>query len=725
MKKYELHLGDCIDVMRAMPDSSVDSIVTDPPYELGFMGKGWDKSGIANSVEMWREAMRVLKPGGHLLAFSGSRTYHRMTCAIEDAGLEIRDQIMWVYGSGFPKSRDVSKDMDRMADAARQWQGWGTSLKPAHEPVCVARKPLMSASINVLQMVESQLRERGVRGEIMWKPENVSVAAKKKSRKSSLSTNQPQAAETSAGNAGENETPSEGLQIVTSSEQSMLNGEMQTVSTSASTTRESVMNCATKCSTPTVGSAHVAERQSGIFSPSTTSTAAAQPTEKQSTEKSTTNFGEMDSPSDIECFAGIATGLTGSMAHVRINLDSSGFFIWPPGLPKHVAGSPLTVAANVLAHGTGALNIDECRVGWPDGKVPEIGTPGWGGPAKKLTTVPGQEGKTVERSQPSSLGRFPANLIHDGSPEVAAMFPDSNGAGGSVPQVKITGYGGGAVGTGESQYLGGPRTKVDSGTGSAARFFMNCKSIHNEDLWQNLNLPKESASTADQNLCLQRKAAVSALELVANSALPEGRYCGSLYLEPSTSATEIELRLIASIVTQTIQSIGAKFWHESAPARLSLSFNRASAVVIQRLTDTTTITIRHWKSDGSADPVTFSIMRQNSEAGGRGCDQSTASRFMYCAKASKRDRGEGNNHPTVKPTALMAYLCRLVTPPGGTVLDPFMGSGSTGKAAMIEGFRFIGIDMTPEYIEIARARIEAAGMTPANDNTPADAKVAV
>jgi site-specific DNA-methyltransferase (adenine-specific) len=100
--------------MATLPDASVDAVVCDPPYELGFMGKAWDASGIAYDLEVWRQALRVLKPGGHLLAFSGSRTYHRMTCAIEDAGFEIRDQIMWVYGSGFPKSLDVSKAIDKI-----------------------------------------------------------------------------------------------------------------------------------------------------------------------------------------------------------------------------------------------------------------------------------------------------------------------------------------------------------------------------------------------------------------------------------------------------------------------------------------------------------------------------------------------------------------------------------------------------------------------------------
>jgi site-specific DNA-methyltransferase (adenine-specific) len=184
----DLRNGDCIEQMRQLPPNSVDSIVTDPPYELGFMGKSWDSTGIAYSVKMWDEALRVLKPGGHLLAFSGSRTYHRMAVAIEDAGFEIRDQIMWVYGSGFPKSMDVSKAIDKQAgverevvgkhpqpgstklrtamgdnwqespditapttDKAKQWAGWGTALKPAHEPIVLARKPLIgTVATNVI-----------------------------------------------------------------------------------------------------------------------------------------------------------------------------------------------------------------------------------------------------------------------------------------------------------------------------------------------------------------------------------------------------------------------------------------------------------------------------------------------------------------------------------------------------------------------------------------------
>jgi site-specific DNA-methyltransferase (adenine-specific) len=171
-------------VLPTLPDNSIDSIVTDPPYELGFMGKSWDNSGIAYSVELWTECMRVLKPGGHLLAFGGSRTWHRLAVAIEDAGFEMRDSIAWLYGSGFPKSHDVSKAIDKAAGIWRgkagavttlnnamdgpnyertpmeppvtpeaiKWQGWGTALKPAFEPIVVARKPLIgTVAANVLQ----------------------------------------------------------------------------------------------------------------------------------------------------------------------------------------------------------------------------------------------------------------------------------------------------------------------------------------------------------------------------------------------------------------------------------------------------------------------------------------------------------------------------------------------------------------------------------------------
>ena len=136
----QLLSGDCREVMRGLPESSIDAVVTDPPYELGFMGKSWDASGVAFSADTWREVLRVMKPGAHLVAFGAPKNYHRLACAIEDAGFETRDSLMWVFGTGFPKSLNVG-------------EGRGTALKPAYEPIVLARKPLSEKTVaaNVLR----------------------------------------------------------------------------------------------------------------------------------------------------------------------------------------------------------------------------------------------------------------------------------------------------------------------------------------------------------------------------------------------------------------------------------------------------------------------------------------------------------------------------------------------------------------------------------------------
>ena len=140
-------------VLKTLPDNSVDSIVTDPMYGLSFMGKKWDYD--VPDKKIWKQCLRVLKHGGHLLAFSGTRTYHRMVVNIEDAGFEIRDCIQWLYGSGFPKSHDIGKAIDKAAGVEvsnDEWDGWGTALKPANEPICLARKPLIGTVVeNILE----------------------------------------------------------------------------------------------------------------------------------------------------------------------------------------------------------------------------------------------------------------------------------------------------------------------------------------------------------------------------------------------------------------------------------------------------------------------------------------------------------------------------------------------------------------------------------------------
>ena len=320
---HELHHGNCLDILRTMPDCSIDAVVTDPPYGLSFMGKRWDYD--VPSTEIWAECLRVLKPGGYLLAFAGTRTQHRMAVRIEDAGFEIRDMLAWMYGSGFPKSHNLDGEH----------QGWGTALKPAMEPITMARKPFKA-----------------------------------------------------------------------------------------------------------------------------------------------------------------------------------------------------TVAQNVQEWGTGAINIDGCRIG------EEV--------IKTCAKVPGQSFDSLKPisgfngcEESTHIGRWPANVMHDGSAEIL------------------------------------------QGMGEAARFFYT---------------PKACKDDRDDGC----------------------------------------------------EMMDAKqYSHDGREKRLENAYQR-------------------------------------------------------------NDSKAHNFHPTVKPTDLMRYLCRMVTPTGGIVLDPFTGSGSTGRGAVLEGFRFIGCEMDADYIEIAKARILAA-----------------
>ncbi len=416
--------GDCVEIMSSrIPEKSVASIVTDPPYGLKFMGKGWDDMGHGSEQQAWHyrwavEALRVLKPGGYLLAFGGTRTYHRLVSAIEDAGFEIRDQIQWLYGTGFPKSHDVAKALDKTAgfwrgragavisdnvamtaanyertekgdpitSEAKQWEGWGTALKPAHEPIVLARKPF--------------------------------------------------------------------------------------------------------------------------------------------------------------------TG---------------------------------TVAANVLEHGVGALNIDESR-------IDTIDSLGGGAETQTRSDQKGHEGWTrpwMERE---------------------------------------------------------------------------------EDQKAHAERVRDNVKKAEQL----------------------GRWPANVILTHHSECVEV----------------GLKNWDcsEDCPVRIldEQTGKLQSGSYVGR------------NREGEKPNEVYGTYQVDTEDVSYG-DSGGASRFFYCAKASKAEReiglepveeGRANNHPTVKPVALMEYLIRLVTPPDGIVLDPFTGSGTTGKAAVRLGFRFYGIELESEYVELARKRIE-------------------
>lgn len=447
-KNYTLYNGNCLEVLKTLPDNSVDSIVTDPPYGLAFMGKKWDYD--VPSTEIWEEAFRVLKPGGHLLAFAGTRTQHRMAVRIEDAGFEIRDMIAWVYGSGFPKSMDVSKAIDKAAGVVRE-------VKGTYDP----------------------------RGTYDGK-------------------------ERSSNAINTNWRESEG--------------------------RKDAIDMSSK----------------PITEPAT---------------------------DDAKKWEGWGTALKPALE------------------PITVARKPLeekTVAANVLKYGTGGINIDESRIPTnPEVDDPRLGGNGsWKTDGMAVNAYGKFEGTT---NTSSSLGRFPANFIHDGSPEVVSQFPNTK-AGGSVSGKE-------------------PSKTGDENT--------NCYGEYDRVAWDSYN---DNGSAARFFYCAKTS--------------KKDRNEGLDNFEP--------------------KSIGAKG-------------NGIRRVCATCGTSSLESHLCECKEKNWINPPT-----------------------------------KKNNHPTVKPTDLMRYLVRMVTPTGGTVLDPFMGSGSTGKAAVLENFKFIGIELDPDYIEIAEARIKFA-----------------
>ena len=453
-----IFLGDCLSVLRSLPDCSVDAVVTDPPYGLSFMGKKWDYD--VPSEEVWRECLRVLKPGGHLLAFAGTRTQHRMAVRIEDAGFEIRDMIAWVYGSGFPKSLDVSKAITNRADPVkvREIKIWLAEQ--------IKRSGKTKAEIN---------RECNFTASDYLKTEPGNDAGGRATWHTLLPYGDKWARLKAVVGFG-NEYDAEIQQYGIISEQRHRPKENQ----------------------------EIYGKYSGTI----------------------TDY-ELTAPA--RQWQGWGTALKPALE------------------PITVARKPLigTVAENVLAHGTGALNIDGCRI---EGAPPSVPQPSFNSPTGRTYGMKTGEGRNGKMSQ--AAGRWPANLIHDGSEEVMGLLAD------------------------------------------AARFFY---------------APKASKRDRDEGM---------QIDAVAN---------------------------------------------------------------------------RQGNRPGSPDET---------------------------GKFPDHDHRErtGNFHPTVKPTDLMRYLCRLVTPPGGTVLDPFMGSGSTGKAAILEGFNFIGIEREADYVEIAKARIASAQAQPKQES---------
>ncbi len=494
--KFTLHNGDCLDVLRTMPENSVDSIVTDPPYGLSFMGKKWDYDVPSEAI--WRECLRVLKPGGHLLAFAGTRTQHRMAVRIEDAGFEIRDMIAWVYSTGFPKSHNLDRSRGEVICGCDEENIPG---KPS--PECEMRS-MRNANVPTPVDIGEGRREVLQPG---VPQSRASATGRAEFAAAKIRLEQP-------GMEGRSDVPKEARQLRA--------GEVRQVPVGiAADGAERWLRDGTPTGDGAVGTPPACP-------PRVRPSSGSRPAEQQQGQSRTVAL--QSQPQN-----GGAWPHCARCGKPRV-LRGLGTALKPALEPITVARKPLagTVAENVLQWGCGGLNIDGCRV------EAEKAT-GWGGASSfRNTHAASAYGGMPEGDARSVEGRWPANLIHDGSDDVLAGFPEGN-----------------------------------------SRFFYCAK-----------------ASKKDRD-------------------------------EGLDGFAERQLR------------------------------------------------------------TTYDKRVRDSNGGDSG----------YARR---------NQHPTVKPTDLMRYLARLVTPPGGVVLDPFMGSGSTGKAAMLEGFRFIGIERDEQYMGIARARIGGA-----------------
>jgi DNA modification methylase len=756
-----------------LKDNSVDAIITDPPYGLtqnkkggsgaaslnlkspagrsrvttggGFMGQKWD--AVVPGVEYWLEALRVLKPGAYLLAFGGTRTFHRLTCAIEDAGFEIRDCIMWLYGSGFPKSLDVSKAIDKAAgaereivgekvrgdvqaakrngvtmaaaeanrnntaifgygiekltapstDAAKEWQGWGTALKPAWENIIVAQKPfpestersiivanLLKLEAQLWSILPARIAEQHFKLSQAEHDAALAFARWDVEQPKNIWDDLRAKTDTSLCVSAINTS----LSIV-SSWRSALVAHFDEMSTSTTSERESKTN-------PTID-LKILKLCLSALTPSIIIKAELQAPGLQLNALPAARYlnAVVTSINAIQELSVLGDAIDEAQ---RLHPEEIGLGLRPKFQPIIVARKPIigTVAENVQRYGTGALNIDGCRINLDgDYKCGANGRPS--------QTGLGDNYDPTKANHHSNVGRWPANLILD--EEAAALLDEQSGeltSGKTVSRAKTTSGHQGNVYGAESR--GADPIDWYGDTGGASRFFKTVSLNEIESLFCNAKAiiiawNQDLANTADDLSFLSSDHVASALSHAAILASQ-----GRLGLSDSThhfmSATPRELRKLCESLITAILSLEKNVSPELQQEKPFPNGCLVKIAATQRRTDITTITISRWKSNGSVEPATFNITLFNTVRG----EADSANRFHYTAKADKADRGEGNNHPTVKPQDLIEYLIKLVSKPGAIILDPFSGSGTTALVADKMNRRGIGMDLERKYCELGNRR---------------------
>ena len=727
---FTVATGENPAAVASMPDHCVDRIITDPPYALGFMGKAWDTGLVSFSPAFWAECLRVAKPGAFLLAFGGTRTVHRLACAIEDAGWEIRDRIQWIYGSGFPKSLDISKAIDKAAgaepidlgespnwreskrnnqimnpmngancgritapatDAAKLWDGWGTALKPSHEEIIIATKPL-TPLLHCATMIANLTR----RIESCW------YSAKRAEANST-----PIRANSSEAKGGSAQEP-----VATRSAEVLANG--MGIGRAGDTSSEADTSASMSAVESTALSTLLSWRNTlaGCFDggkTSTTSTDAETTTDWKTLSFCLSAITPADITPDGCCPSGLnanasnaARYFSAALLKLRGTQELSALGLAMPreaanspvvggnvdALPIIVAMKPLdgTFAANAEKWGVAGLNIDGGRVG--------AETRTFGGMSERKPEGAGTfrddnwQPKTVTTT---ATGRWPANLIHDGSPEVMQGFPD--GIPPSARQARTTDPAGAtwALGRTDKQPFG----FADSG--SAARYFY-CAKVSRAERNRGIH-----GFSLDLEICLcdpqNEESTVRVQSLVkAISAF----VTGTATLECSTTSCGKK---------PTGQSLRVAVSTTSTATSKTTALETFFASTTQTTSEFIAGVIETMAGDGlslvaSAESIAQSLTTTSEKAASARGVRSVVSQTPLQISASVEPLR--NVHPTIKPLALMEYLCKLTaTPTGGVVLDPFMGSGTTGVACAKLGRPFIGIEQDAASYATAKARIDA------------------
>jgi DNA modification methylase len=642
MTNFVLHVGDCREVLAALPDASVDSVVTDPPYELGFMGKKWDAAGIAYDTAMWAEVLRVLKPGGHLLAFGGTRTYHRMTVAIEDAGFEIRDSLNWLYGSGFPKSLSVHKATLKAVESrygtarcdcldARHGQPdrlyVGRESRSTTSSVgSSGQEPPTQTGLTDLS-VQSGGRDRDLR-ELRKVCDKETTGPETGAPSVLHSGVRGRRAETSGQRHSEVRAGMVEPACGDSAERQDLSNVRDTVNPDGSTSRSSFGSVQIRGNEPTGESGGIVRQLPSQDRSSN------EPGVGHVVGGSDTRRVELDDHGGQQSAVARVCSWCGLPDRGWLDqIEPLGTALKPAHEPIVVARKPLvgTVAANVLAHGTGALNIDGCRVG-TDG-----GTAGCSaGPSNGIfgDGLNGDFGRPV-----NGLGRWPANVVLTHHHECRQTGTTSETVGG------------GAAGT--SGFAAG----YETGDGFVGRDVPTV-------VWD--CHPECPIAVLDGQSGISKDGV--AVHRTGNKDPEKQGYGKGWGTDPRPDQGYGGQGGASRFFTQTEWDTdldGPSFHYVAKPAKKERNLG-------------------------------LDLCK---------CDQPATTTSVTCDNCGNVKSG----HPTVKPVALMRHLVRLVTPPGGTVLDPFTGSGTTGMAAMLEGCNFVGIEQSADYAEnLATPRIEQA-----------------